>query len=69
MYQIITDRFARSDGSTAPCNDLGNYCGGTYQGIINKLDYIQDLGFDAVWISPVVANIEGNTTYGEAYHG
>ena len=24
-----------------------------FQGIINKLDYIQELGFDAVWISPV----------------
>jgi len=27
------------------------------------------MGFDAVWISPIVANIEGVTPEGEAYHG
>jgi alpha-amylase len=55
VYQVVTDRFARSDNSTiASCNaGLGKYCGGSFQGIINKLDYIQGLGFDAVWISPV----------------
>jgi alpha-amylase len=55
VYQVVTDRFARSDNSTtASCNaGLGEYCGGSLQGIINKLDYIQELGFDAVWISPV----------------
>lgn len=68
VYQIMTDRFARSDGSTAACNDLGNYCGGTYQGIINKLDYIQDMGFTAIWISPVVKNID-TTPCGTPYHG
>ncbi|GKZ26284.1 hypothetical protein AbraCBS73388_002368 [Aspergillus brasiliensis] len=54
VYQIVTDRFARSDNSTtAACNaSQGNYCGGSFQGIINKLDYIQDLGFDAVGVPP-----------------
>ena len=27
------------------------------------------MGFDAVWISPVVKNVEGTTAYGEAFHG
>ncbi|TFY83786.1 hypothetical protein EWM64_g219 [Hericium alpestre] len=27
------------------------------------------MGFDAIWISPVSANVEGNTTAGEAFHG
>lgn len=55
VYQVVTDRFARSDNSTTASCDagLGDYCGGSFQGIINKLDYIQELGFDAVWISPV----------------
>jgi alpha-amylase len=55
VYQVVTDRFARSDNSTTASCDagLGEYCGGNLQGIINKLDYIQELGFDAVWISPV----------------
>jgi hypothetical protein len=50
IYQVITDRFARTDGSTtAPCVLAENqYCGGTWQGIINKLDYIQGMGFTAV---------------------
>jgi alpha-amylase len=33
IYQIITDRFWRTDGSTAPCQDLHKYCGGTFKGI------------------------------------
>jgi len=41
----------------------GNYCGGSYKALMGKLDYIQQMGFDAVWISPVVANIDCG------YHG
>jgi len=63
VYQIITDRFARTDGSSAQCDNLGHYCGGTFKGIQNNLDYIQGMGFDAIWISPIVANTPGG------YHG
>ncbi|KAI7579875.1 hypothetical protein KC343_g20770, partial [Hortaea werneckii] len=71
IYQVLTDRFARTDGSTsATCNTgEGLYCGGSFKGIQNHLDYIQGMGFDAIWISPVTAQIEGKTAYGEAYHG
>ncbi|KAF2458617.1 alpha-amylase [Lineolata rhizophorae] len=71
IYQLLTDRFARTDGSTtAECNtEDALYCGGTYSGLIKKLDYIQDMGFSAVWISPPVKNLEGTTAYGEAFHG
>ena len=62
IYQILTDRFATTDGSEPSCN-LSQYCGGTFKGIINKLDYIKGMGFDAIWISPVVKNTEGS------YHG
>ena len=61
IYQILTDRFARTS-ETGSCN-LGQYCGGNYQGIINHLDYIKGMGFDAIWISPVIENYEGS------YHG
>jgi hypothetical protein len=47
---------------------MGRYCGGNWRGIINKLDYIQGMGFDAIWISPVSANIEGSFRWGEPYH-
>jgi len=63
IYQIITDRFARTDGDSTPCSDLTKYCGGTFKGIQNNLDYIQGMGFDAIWFSPVVANTPGG------YHG
>ncbi|ELR25454.1 acidstable alpha-amylase [Acanthamoeba castellanii str. Neff] len=64
IYQLLTDRFAQtSDGSYAPCNNLSNYCGGSFQGIINHLDYIIGMGFDAIWISPIVTNTPGG------YHG
>ena len=61
IYQVLTDRFARTS-DTGYCN-LGQYCGGNYQGLINKLDYIKGMGFDAIWISPIVENTEGS------YHG
>jgi len=63
VYQIITDRFARTDGSSTHCDNLGKYCGGTFKGIENNLDYIQGMGFDAIWISPIVANTP------DGYHG
>ncbi|GLB36809.1 putative protein with domain of unknown function (DUF1966) [Lyophyllum shimeji] len=71
IYQVVTDRFALADNSTSqPCDvSARKYCGGTWKGITNHLDYIQNMGFDAVWISPVVENIENETAYGEAYHG
>ncbi len=71
VYQIVTDRFASpTNSSNAPCNvAAAPYCGGTYRGVISKLDYIKGMGFDTVWISPVVSNIGGNTGHGQAYHG
>ena len=63
IYQVLTDRFYRTDGSTtAPC-DLRKYCGGTYKGLQSQLDYIKGMGFDAIWISPIPKN------KGEDYHG
>ena len=43
IYQVMTDRFARTDQSTsASCPPgFGGYCGGTWAGLTEKLDYIQ----------------------------
>ncbi|KAJ7362891.1 glycoside hydrolase superfamily [Mycena albidolilacea] len=69
IYQLLTDRFATSDDSSTPCDtSLHTYCGGSWAGITHHLGYIQDMGFDAVWISPVVKNVDG-TAYGDGYHG
>ncbi|KJK82546.1 hypothetical protein H634G_02152 [Metarhizium anisopliae BRIP 53293] len=65
IYFALTDRIARSssDNGGDPCGNLGDYCGGTFQGLEGKLDYIRGMGFDAIWITPVVANAAGG------YHG
>eukprot|EP01116_Phalansterium_solitarium_P017246 TRINITY_DN4198_c0_g1_i1.p1 TRINITY_DN4198_c0_g1~~TRINITY_DN4198_c0_g1_i1.p1 ORF type:complete len:468 (-),score=96.29 TRINITY_DN4198_c0_g1_i1:172-1575(-) len=59
IYQLLTDRFARTDGSTAGCSNIKNYCGGSFQGIVDHLSYIQGMGFDAIWISPIPENYPG----------
>jgi len=70
IYQLMTDRFARTDGSTtAKCvNGYEGYCGGTWKGIAQKLDYIKGMGFDAIWISPVTKQID-SPSGSRGYHG
>ncbi|KAL7746652.1 hypothetical protein RI367_008052 [Sorochytrium milnesiophthora] len=66
IYQLLTDRFAPTglaDNPQPPCTNLQSYCGGTWSGIRENLDYIQALGFNAIYISPVVANTPNG------YHG
>ena len=46
IYQVMTDRFARTDGSTTAACDLNEYCGGTWRGLINRLGYIQNMVID-----------------------
>jgi alpha-amylase len=62
IYQIVVDRFSQGGQSGPNCN-LSKYCGGTWRGIQNNLDYIQGMGFNAIWISPVVQNTP------DGYHG
>ncbi|KIY43823.1 glycoside hydrolase family 13 protein [Fistulina hepatica ATCC 64428] len=69
IYQLMTDRFALTDGSTTADCTGDVFCGGSWQGIINELDYIQNMNFTAIWISPVIEQIYGDTWEGEAYHG
>lgn len=68
IYQLLTDRFALSNGSTtAPCPPgHQGFCGGTWRGIIRQLDYIQGMGFDAIWISPITKQIDDPS---RAWHG
>ena len=71
IYQVMTDRFALSPHTPwMPCEtSIRPYCGGSWRGIQANLDYIQGLGADAVWISPVVANLPQYTKDGQAYTG
>ena len=57
IYFALTDRIARDDGNGGDaCGNLSSYCGGTFKGLQSKLDYIKGMGFDAIWITPVVAS-------------
>ncbi|KAF9228592.1 alpha-amylase [Gyrodon lividus] len=72
IYQIIVDRYALPEGTDPTKCDPGDrtWCGGTWNTVRENLDYIQDAGFTALWISPVSQNFEGPTTpYGDPYHG
>ncbi|KAK2058344.1 glycoside hydrolase [Colletotrichum caudatum] len=79
IYQVMTDRFALAAVNDEPylprsCNvSAQTYCGGTWKGIESQLDYIQGMGFTAIWISPIVAQVEAPVADGgisvEAYHG
>ncbi|KAF5391839.1 hypothetical protein D9757_001670 [Collybiopsis confluens] len=72
IYQVIIDRYALTNGSDLNSCDPNQqtWCGGTWNTLRENLDYIQDAGFTAVWISPVQQNWQGQRTpYGDPYHG
>ncbi|MCT2535615.1 alpha-amylase family glycosyl hydrolase [Aquibacillus koreensis] len=64
VYYIMVDRFVNGDVSNDRNVDVENneaFNGGDIQGIIKKLDYIKQLGFTTINISPIMSN--------DAYHG
>jgi alpha-amylase len=71
IYQVMTDRFAiNSHTPWTPCpTQIGPYCGGTWRGIMENLDYIQGMNFDAIWVSPVVTQLPQYTKDGQSYAG
>ncbi len=71
IYQVLIDRFADGDYSNNYNVDTENdagYHGGDWQGLIDKLDYIAELGVTTLWISPVVKNVEEDAGFA-SYHG
>jgi alpha-amylase len=59
IYFVFTDRFSNGDTSNdfnVKPNDPWAYHGGDLQGVINKLDYIKDLGATTIWITPPMDN-------------
>jgi glycosidase len=85
VYQIITDRFYDGDTSNnipdgfnpsyfdGTGGNLNHYQGGDWQGIIEKVPYLKNMGITAVWITAPYANREDATISGNnswvAYHG
>ncbi|MCA9937277.1 MAG: glycoside hydrolase family 13 protein [Anaerolineales bacterium] len=53
IYQVFPDRFSPGEGRDwNPTQNLGDIYGGTLRGIIEKLDYIADLGCNCIWLNP-----------------
>ena len=51
IYHLLIDRF--KGGWQVPPASENVFCGGNLQGVIDKLDYIKDLGFSAIMLSPI----------------
>ncbi len=57
IYHIFLDRFYPGDGvSWKKSTNLSGFFGGTLRGVIQKLGYIQSLGCNAIWLSPLFAS-------------
>lgn len=86
IYFAVTDRFFDGNASnndaygvgdynTSAANGGSSYHGGDFAGLTAKLDYLQELGVNTIWITPIVENITEDqhdaatdfATYG--YHG
>ncbi|MGQ3046672.1 MAG: alpha-amylase family glycosyl hydrolase [Niveispirillum sp.] len=85
VYFVVTDRMANGDTSNDrggltggpeqtgyDPTDIGMFHGGDFQGLVQKLDYIQGLGVTAIWVTPPVVNkvvhkYDGGLSAG--YHG
>ncbi len=50
VYQILIDRFAGFDEKKP--YDKPEFMGGNLEGIIEKMDYLHDLGINTIWLSP-----------------
>jgi glycosidase len=54
VYQVFVDRFNPGKGKEwAQTSDVCQPFGGTLAGVIEKLPYIKDMGFNAIWLTPI----------------
>jgi glycosidase len=78
VYLLMPDRFSNGDPSNDRIPGLRDQSlnrdsifhrhGGDLQGVINHLDYLQDLGVTALWMTPVIQNdMPNRTEHGYAF--
>ncbi len=77
IYLLMPDRFADGDPSNddPPAsrglfdrNDPRYYHGGDFQGVIDRLPYLADLGVTAIWMTPIYDNANRLNTH-ETHRG
>ena len=69
IYFLLIDRFNNSHGPPrfSPFDGQhGVFQGGTFNGVRDQLDYLQELGVGVIWLSPVLKNVQYEDT---TYHG
>lgn len=79
LYFLVVDRFhdGDPDNSEGPNPELfdperqdwGKYWGGDLQGVIDKLDYLKNLGVTAIWLTPLFEQVEALFVQSAAIHG
>src|SRR2546422_10082658 len=76
LYFVLVDRFADGDTTNDANVDRkakGAFHGGDLKGLIANLDEISSVGVTAIWVNPLVKNIEGHVDGAGfpdwAYHG
>jgi cyclomaltodextrin glucanotransferase len=78
IYFVVLDRFnvgtkgnvgKDSSLNDATHQDWHKYWGGDIQGLINKLDYLSDLGITAVWVTPLFEQVEADSAGSSPIHG
>ncbi len=83
VYLLMPDRFANGDESNDKYDDMNDTQadrkspwlrhGGDLQGIIDHLDYFNELGVTALWLTPIIENNTHQTNEGgtlrSSYHG
>ncbi len=68
IYQIFPDRFCPGTGRGWPEDrQLDEVYGGTIQGIIDKLDYLEDLGINCLWLNPFFPDASYHGYHAEDY--
>jgi cyclomaltodextrin glucanotransferase len=79
IYFLVVDRFCDGDpdNSEGPNPELydptrqdwGKYWGGDLQGVIDKLDYLKNMGVTAIWLTPLFEQVEDLFCGNAAIHG
>ena len=79
IYFIVVDRFYDGDRTNnegpnpelydPEGKDWGKYWGGDLQGVIDKLDYLKDMGVTTVWLTPLFEQVEALFVEQAAIHG
>lgn len=74
MYLVFTDRFRDSDGTGADqpagVERIASYQGGDFGGVTQAIEegYFDDLGVNALWLSPIYENPDGGFIGSDAVH-